>query len=175
MKKRKHLIKLITASLLAALCCVATMVMQIPTPTGGFVNLGDTIVIVSAFMLSPVYAALAAGIGSMLADILASYIQYAPATFFIKAAMALIAWFVLRLAKKLVEKNVFFSLSFTVLAALCAEALMVAGYFVFEAFILSYGAGGALASVFPNIMQGFAGIIGGTLLCELLKRTKLQK
>ena len=84
MKNSQKLINIVTASLLAALCCVGTLVLQIPTPTGGFVNLGDTVILLSAFLLSPVYAALSAGIGSMLADIIAGYPQYAPATFVIK-------------------------------------------------------------------------------------------
>ena len=175
MKNSHKLIYIVTASLLAALCCVATMVMQIPTPTGGFVNLGDTIIILSAFLLSPVYAFLSAGLGSMLADILAGYAQYAPATFVIKGLMALIACFILNGTKKFSQKNNIVSLMFTILTAICAESIMVAGYFVFEAFILSYGIGGALASVLPNAMQGLAGIIGGTLLCEIFKRTKINK
>jgi len=166
---------LVIAALMAALCCVATLVMQIPTPTGGFVNLGDTVIILSAFLLSPVYAALSAGLGSMLADLLAGYAQYAPATFVIKALMALVAWLILSCTKKLSDKNNITSLICTILSGVCAEALMITGYFVFEAFILSYGVGGALASVLPNAMQGIAGIVGGSLLCEVLKRTKIKK
>lgn len=175
MNTSKNLIRLVTIALLAALCCVATLVIQIPTPTGGFVNLGDTVILLSAFLLPPVYAAAAGGLGSMLADILAGYVQYAPATFVIKALMALVACLILKTTKKLPCKNRITPLLSTILAAICAESIMVAGYFVFEAFILQYGAGGALASVLPNTMQGIAGIAGGTLLCEIFKRTKIYK
>ena len=176
MKKSNKLLHIVTASLFAALCCVATMIMQIPTPTGGFVNLGDTIIIFAAFILSPVYAALAAGIGSGLADILAGYVQYTPATFIIKALMALVACFMLSFTKKHFSKDkAILSLTFTVIAAICAEAIMISGYYLFEAYILGYGAAGAFASVLPNAFQGIAGIIGGTLLCEIMKHTKLIK
>jgi len=53
--------------------------------------------------------------------------------------------------------------------------VMISGYFLFEAYILGYGAAGALASVIPNTTQGIAGVFGGTLLCEILKRTKIKK
>ncbi len=170
MKISKHLINLVFGALLAALCCVSTLIIQIPTPTGGFVNLGDVIIIFAAWLLSPVYAVLAAGLGSMLADIFAGYAQYAPATFVIKGLMAFVAWVILRVTDKIVQKKPKISILFTSLSALCAEVVMVLGYFVFEAFLLHYG-WGALASVVPNLMQGLAGILGGTLLTELIKRT----
>ncbi len=170
MKISKRLINLVFGALLAALCCVSTMIIQIPTPTGGFVNLGDVVIILAAWLLSPVYAVLSAALGSMLADILAGYAQYAPATFVIKGLMALVAWGVFRISDKIVQKKPKLSFLFTALSALCAEALMVLGYFIFEAFLLHYGMG-ALASVVPNLMQGLAGILGGTILTELINRT----
>lgn len=86
-------VKITMTALFAALCCIATMVIQIPTPTNGFINLGDCIVLISGYLLGPVYGALAAGIGSMLADILSGYAYYAPATFIIKAVMAVCAYY----------------------------------------------------------------------------------
>ena len=173
MKNSQKLINIVTASLLAALCCVGTLVLQIPTPTGGFVNLGDTIILLSAFLLSPVYAALSAGIGSMLADIIAGYPQYAPATFVIKALMGLVACLIFSAVAKSTAKKNFLTPVFCVIAGVCAEAIMIAGYFVFEAIILSYGLG-AIASVVPNTIQGVAGIIGGTILCTIIDRTKIK-
>lgn len=168
------LVKTVLAALFASLCCVATMVIQIPTPTGGFLNLGDAVVVLSAFFLGPVYGTLSAGLGSALADIFAGYAQYAPATFIIKALMALCVWFVLHIFSKLTDKkpNLFFL--FTALGALFAEIIMILGYLLFEGVILQYGVG-AFASVIPNAMQGLAGIIAGTLLTELLRRTKIKE
>ena len=78
--------------MLAALCCVATMIIKIPSPLKGYLNLGDCIVLLSGFMLSPLYGFLAAGIGSALADVFSGYVVYAPATFLIKGLMALAAF-----------------------------------------------------------------------------------
>lgn len=92
---------LVLAALFAALACVATMVIQIPSPMNGYVNLGDCFVLLAGWVLGPVYGSLAAGIGSALADMFTGYMHYAPGTFLIKAVMALIAW---ALAKALISR-----------------------------------------------------------------------
>ena len=85
--------KIVAASMLAALCCVATMLIKIPSPLKGYINLGDCIVLLSGWLLSPGYGFAAAAIGSALADVFAGYVIYAPATFIIKGVMAIIAYF----------------------------------------------------------------------------------
>ena len=60
-----NLKKLILAALFAALSCVATMSIRIPTPgTGGYIHPGDAIVILSGVILGPIWGFLAGGIGS---------------------------------------------------------------------------------------------------------------
>ena len=56
--------KLVTAALLAALTCIATMIIKIPSPMKGYLNLGDCVVLLAGWLLSPMYGFLAAGIGS---------------------------------------------------------------------------------------------------------------
>lgn len=169
MKFRK-LIKLIIAALFSAIICVGTYVVQIPMPaTGGFVNLGDCFVLTAGFVLGPVYGAVAAGFGSMLTDILAGYPQYAPATFIIKALMAFVFYYAVRaFSGKL-------SLVSKIAGGFAAEALMVLGYFGYEAVILKYGIGAA-GSILGNASQGVAGIIAATVLCtaaeSAVKRSK---
>ena len=46
--------KLITAAMMAALTCIATLLIQYPT-VAGYTNLGDALVLLSAFLLGPVY------------------------------------------------------------------------------------------------------------------------
>ena len=81
--------KLILTALFAALSCIATMSIRIPTPgTGGYIHPGDAIVILSGVLLGPVYGFLAAGIGSCMSDLLGGYLVYAPVTFLIKGLVA---------------------------------------------------------------------------------------
>ena len=90
--KHQKLYRLVLAALFAALIFVATNIIHIPTPgTNGYVNLGDCMVLLGAFLLGPVYGAAAGGIGSALADILSGYAVFAPGTFVIKALIAVIA------------------------------------------------------------------------------------
>ena len=65
----KNTKKMVTAALLAAFTCIATMIIKIPTPTFGYIHLGDGLVLLCGIILGPGIGALAAGIGSMFADI----------------------------------------------------------------------------------------------------------
>ena len=60
----KKIRKLVLAALLAALVCVATMVVQIPSPMQGYVNLGDCFVLLSGWLLGPWYGFAAGGAAS---------------------------------------------------------------------------------------------------------------
>ena len=74
--------RLVLSSLISALICVATALIKIPTPFG-YIHPGDAPVVLAAFVLSPTYGFLAAGIGSCLADLFSGYAMYAPVTFVI--------------------------------------------------------------------------------------------
>ena len=59
--------KLCIMGLLIALTCVATMVIRIPIPsTGGYVNIGDSLVLICAIFFGPEYGLIAGGLGSGL-------------------------------------------------------------------------------------------------------------
>ena len=92
--------QLVLTALFAALGCAATLVLQIPSPTGGYLNLGDAVVILGAFLLGPVYGAAAGGLGPAMADLLSGYAAYVPATLVIKAVMALTAAGLFRAMRK---------------------------------------------------------------------------
>ena len=86
----KHLLKITTAAVMIAFTCVLTMAVRIPSPTKGYLNLGDLAVLLSGWLLGPLYGSIAAGVGSALADLFAGYPVYVPGTLLVKAAMALI-------------------------------------------------------------------------------------
>ena len=158
--KDKHTRKLIFSALFAALCCAATMIIKFPTAIG-YVNAGDAVVLLGAFLLGPWWGALAAGLGSALADLLAGYAMYVPGTLLIKALMALAAG---KLLNTLGLKK---PVPAAVAAGCIAEAIMVAGYFLYECFILGYGAA-ALGSVPFNLLQGVFGAAAGAALFAAL-------
>ncbi len=158
--------KIVISALFAALVCVATMLIRIPSPLKGYINLGDVIVLLCGFVLPCGYGFAAAGIGSALADVFAGYITYAPATFVIKGIMALIVHFMclvlLKNTKDFVAK---------LISALTAEIFMVLGYFVFEGFL--YGFGPSIINIPANAVQGIAGVIFGIILVKVFKKQNL--
>ena len=158
--------KIVLAALIAALTCVATMVVKIPSPMKGYVNLGDCVVLTAGWILSPWYAFLAAGLGSALADLFSGYVIYAPATFFIKGGMALIAYVLFQLLKKATGSFVA-----RLVGGVSAEIWMVFGYFILEGFL--YGFAPSLVNIPANAAQGVAGIVIGLVLIKVLEKTKL--
>ena len=158
--------RIVTASMLAALCCVATMIIKIPSPLKGYINLGDCVVLLSGWLLSPLYGFLAAGIGSALADVFSGYIAYAPATFVIKGLMAIIAYFGFRLLHKRLG-----SFSSRIISGTLSEIIMILGYFIFEGFL--YGFVPSLVNIPANAVQGVAGLIIGIILIKLFEKNKI--
>ncbi len=155
--------KIVFLALLAALCCVATMVIPIPTPTGGYLNAGDIVVVFAALIAGPVWGGISAGVGSLLADILGGYAAYAPGTLVAKGLAALITGLVFRRWKKAIP------------AAICGELAMVAVYFAYEGLILGFGLGAAV-EIPGNLMQGALGVAGGVALYYALRRVpEIQK
>ena len=118
--------RLVVAAIIAALTCVATMIIKIPSPLKGYLNLGDCVVLLAGWVLSPAYAFISAGLGSALADLFLGYAAYAPATFIIKGLMALVAFYGFKLLNKKIG-----GLPSRIISGLVAEILMVLGYFVF--------------------------------------------
>ncbi len=104
-----HMLKdtksLAVTALMAAFTCIATMSIRIPTPTLGYIHPGDCLVLLCGVILGPVAGFLAAGIGSMFADILSGYIIYAIPTLIIKGVTALIAAVLFRRLKQIWNAN----------------------------------------------------------------------
>lgn len=158
--------KIVTASMLAALCCVATMIIKIPSPLKGYLNLGDCIVLLSGWLLSPPYGFAAAGIGSALADIFSGYVLYAPATFLIKGVMAIIAHFCFRGLRNMIGNT-----PSKIIGGTLAEIEMILGYFVFEGFM--YGFAPSVVNIPANAVQGIAGLIIGIILVKIFEKSKV--
>ena len=154
--------------MLAALACVATMIIKLPSPLGGYINLGDGIVLLCGWVLGPVYAFMAAGIGSALADIFSGYALYAPATFVIKGLMALLTYAIFAVLSKKMKP-----FSARLLGAIAAEIVMVGGYFVFEGFLYRFVP--SLVNIPANAVQGVAGIIIGMALITLFEKQNILK
>lgn len=170
---------LAVTALMAAFTCIATMSIRIPTPTLGYIHPGDCLVLLCGVILGPVAGFLAAGIGSMFADILSGYVIYAIPTLIIKGVTALIASQLFRRLKQVWNTNHAFLF---IAAGVPAELNMIFGYFfnkIIQTMFLAgsyssetFAAGftSALSGIFTNCIQGAAGVILGMLLLPVLSQ-----
>ena len=159
--------KLILSALMAALICVATMVIQVPTYTGGYIHLGDGFVLLSGILLGPILGALSAGIGSMLADVLTGHVQWAPATFIIKALAALLVGLIYKKISKKLFLNTYVSV---ILSGIASGLVVVFGYFAYNTLILGNVFAAAAASIPTDTLQSVVGIVISCTLLPLLKK-----
>lgn len=152
-------------ALFIALVAVSTMIIRVPIPqTNGYMNLGDSMVLLSALFFGPVGGFIAGGIGSALADILGGYPQWALWTLFIKGIEALIivgAVSALRIRKDRISVKL-------VIGFVVATAWMVLGYFIAEN--IMYDQKAALAEVPANILQALGSVVLATLLLPVFHR-----
>lgn len=80
----------------------ATIVIQVYQPaTGGYFNLGETVIYVTAMISSPIVAGIAGGVGASLADVVTGYGIFAPATLVIKFTEGLVAGILVRRLRQL--------------------------------------------------------------------------
>lgn len=160
--------KMVMAAVMTALVAVATAVIPIPLPTG-YGHPGDALVLLAGWLLGPLWGAVAAGLGSALADLFLGYVAYAPATFVVKALTAAVCGL---LTAALAGKIKFRPLSL-VIGGVLGEAVMVGGYFLYESVVLGLGAAAA-ASLPGNLMQGAVGLVLFVLLAVLLRKYRVD-
>ena len=149
------------SAIMTALVTVATIVIRIPTPpTRGYINLGDTMVMLSGVLFGPLIGAFAGGFGSALADAITGYAHWAPFTLIIKGLEGLIVGYIAHRGE-----------DFTgiLLGTIIGGFIMVLGYFLIEVFF--YGYPNAIVEVPGNMLQAVSGIIvGGGLGYTIKKR-----
>ena len=155
--------KITQTAVAVALVCIATMI-SIPVAPTGYINLGDALTLFFGCLLGPVYGAIAAGVGSALADIILSYVYYAPATLVIKAVMAVVAGIFFKYGKNKLGIK-------TISGFVISEIIMIFGYYLYYA-IISKNFIAALSTVWGNACQALAGIVLACLLIKISKRIK---
>lgn len=159
-QQSKMLRKLILSALFAALTCITTMFVKVPLPAGGYVHLGNTFVFLSGWILGPFYGAAAAGIGSLLADVLSGYAQYAIFTLIIKALMAMAAYGCLRLLKQK-------PLLGNIIGGIIATIILAIGYFICDWFF--YGSV-AIIHFFMYLLEGAVAIVVSLVFLPVFQR-----
>lgn len=173
MTRTRHITRL---ALLIALTAAATMAVRIPVPkTGGYINMGDAVIYVTALLFGRTYGAAAGGIGSALADFLGGYAAFAPFTLVIKGLEGLLVG---ALGSRWVSGDARRTSVDTAvrIAAICVGGgEMIAGYFVTEAYLLHLGIGAAASEVPGNIAQVLGGLIVALAITPGLRRLVAER
>lgn len=161
--------KLCIMSLLAALTCIATMIIKIPiSVTGGYVNIGDSMVLVCAVFFGPEYGLIAGGLGSGLADLLGGYPVWFIATVIIKGIEGFV---VSKLAGD--RRTDTFLSKRRIIACVIGLVWMVAGYFLADA-VINGSIYASAQGIFANVCQAVVAFIVFLILGFALHKTKIQ-
>ena len=154
--------KLIWGAMFTAMIAVATLYLKIPGPTG-YYHLGDGLIYAAAILLGPGIGAIAAALGSALADMMGGYVIWAGPTFFIKGLTALAIGYIAHRGLSATRN----------LGAMLVGALItMVGYSVTAYFLYGRLPAVALAEFYGNIGQTGSGIVIGMLLVSFLRRIR---
>ena len=135
---------------------VTSQVPPIPIPaTGGYFNIGETTVYLTALLFGPIIGGFAGGVGASLSDAYLGFAVFAPGTLVIKAIEGAITGMLNLKLKKYIENTTIRA----ILAVLAGGLEMVTGYFLYEQFVLGYPIAAALAEVPLNLGQMVVGLI----------------
>ena len=150
-----------------ALTCIATMLIQIPIPLG-YAHLGDSVILITAYLFGPVVGALAGGIGSAMAVIPSGFPGWGRATPLIKARKPPLAR--LFFSDKSLKKPGFFC------AFPCGgggdTAFMTAGYVFFGGILYgswALGLASAPGLLLKSVVNLIVFIVVGTGLSKVVK------
>lgn len=122
-------------ALMAALTCIATMIIKTPTPTLGYIHLGDGLVLLCGIVLGPLGRCTFRRHRFYVCRYFFRICFLAPATLIIKALTAFVAGFLFHRMQHRFNGNGAKYLSI-ILGGIIGEAVMVFGYFVYEADLL---------------------------------------
>jgi uncharacterized membrane protein len=155
-----YAIQLTLSAMMSALVFVATWTIRIPNALGGYFNLGDVMIFVSALVFGPFVGGFSGGVGSAIADVI-GFPVFAIPTLVIKGIEGLLAGLITN--RKSVYRDTF--------AAIVAGVEMILGYFLAEYYALGWTLEQALAEIPFNIVQiAIGGLIGIPVAIIIRKR-----
>lgn len=139
------------------LVTVATMIIPIPVPGGGFFNFGDVMIVFIGLHAGRKAGAIAGGFGSAIADLLL-FPLFAPITLVVKGLEGYICGLAHRRSGL-----------WQFILPLAGSVVIVLGYFFGEWALPQLGQAVAIADLPVNIVQAAVGFLGGRALFEAAK------
>jgi uncharacterized membrane protein len=161
--------KITIYALSIALVCISTTVIQIPIPLG-YMHLGNTMILATAFLFGPGVGFCAGGFGSMIADLITGYAYWSLPTLIIKGIMGFAIGAV---AYKMNSSHKVFTVK-TFAGAILGIVIMISGYFIAGSII--YGSVYTGALQIPGLTtEGVIGIVLFYVLCTALEKAGFSK
>ena len=170
----KMVYNVVLTAMMMCLVLLMTFIIRIPIPgTHGYIHLGDSMVFLSVLILGWKWGAVAAAVGSALADFVGGFAIYGPVTLVAKGVMAaIVGLFIQRALKKCMSLRK--TRAFEIIGMVIGGLFMVACYYGAET--VMYGSWVVpLAGVFMNCLQFIVGAALAFLLAEALYKTPAKK
>ncbi|MCQ2432221.1 MAG: TIGR04002 family protein [Clostridia bacterium] len=161
MSKTKQLA--VTAMFAAFITVLTGFFFKIPTPGGGYIHLGDSLIYLASCVLPLPFAMAAAAIGAGLADLLGGYAAYVLPTMIVKSLLCLP--FTRHHEKFLCMRNV-------IAMAVCAVITPV-GYALAEMIMYQSVAAG-LEGIPGNIVQGIGSAVLFTVIAFIFDKSGVK-
>jgi uncharacterized membrane protein len=155
----RALVQVSLIAIMSAFVAVATLLVRVPNPMGGYFNLGDVAIFIVALTFNPVIGGVAGGIGSAIADLIGFPVFVIP-TLLVKGLEGFLAGMISD--KKTPLRDM--------LAVLVGGGEMILGYFLIELIFLQWGLGGALGEVPGNVGQIVIGAVLGIPIAYVVRR-----
>ncbi|RDE17878.1 MAG: ECF transporter S component [Candidatus Thorarchaeota archaeon] len=158
-------------AVLTALTTVATLILAIPFPTTqGYFNLGDSLVMISGFLLGPLGGFVAGGVGSAMADLIAAP-TYAPITLLSKGLEGALVGLFSRRTRRDTKLG-----WWDILGLLLGATAMLTGYLFGETLVLGFSWEVAVVEMISiNSVQVISGaivtVLAGPVIREYLRGT----
>ena len=168
---------IVMTAMMMCIIMVSVLLFRIPIPfTQGYVNLSDAMIFMAVIILGVRYGAIAAGMGSLLGDLLSGFAMWAPWSLVIKAGMAVLFGLIVQAAASKPgrkESSLRVYVSVEILGMIVSGCFMAAGYFFAEG--IMYGTWAyALLGIPWNIAQFLVGTALAVALNAALGRTSLR-
>ena len=153
-------------AVMTAVTFVLTSLVQIPTPVGGYIHLGDAAIFFASFAFGPWVGGVAGGLGTGLADITSGYAQWAPFSFLVHGLQGWVVGAMIRRYAKAKTQNQ--EWTWMVAAVVVGSAIVVVGYFIAGSILM--GVGAAYTEIPANIIQALSGGVVGVPLFLAVRR-----
>ncbi len=167
--------KIVLTALMIAVVFLLTFIVHIPSPIpGGYFNIGDAVIMITAILLGRKSGLVAGAIGSALSDYALGYLHFVPVTFVVKGLEGYIVGVI---ATK--QGSQLPSILRRIIAVAVGALVMVAGYLIFELTVVrllldkTLAVSAILMELPGNLIQGGVSAVVAYAFIAILDKTKI--